>query len=74
MGSVFSAMGNLINAIIGAVAKILQTVVTALFSVLITILELLEFMCCCRCVGSRSEDSLRSRNRQRNLAATSADT
>ncbi|KAJ6463422.1 hypothetical protein C8R45DRAFT_1025655 [Mycena sanguinolenta] len=74
MGSVFSAIGNLLNALINAIAKILTTVVSAVFTVLVTIIDLLEFMVCCRCFGSRSEDSLRSRRRQRadDLAASSA--
>ncbi|KAJ7938359.1 hypothetical protein B0H13DRAFT_2301928 [Mycena leptocephala] len=71
MGSVFSALGSLINAIISAVAKILETVVSAIITVVVTVIDLLEFMICCRCFGDRSSGSLRSRRREKNLAAQS---
>ncbi|KAJ7353358.1 hypothetical protein DFH08DRAFT_856618 [Mycena albidolilacea] len=71
MGSVCSAIGRLLNAIISAIAKILETLVSAVFSVLVTVIELLEYMFCCRCFGDRSEDSFRSRRREKNLAASS---
>ncbi|KIJ54003.1 hypothetical protein M422DRAFT_24998 [Sphaerobolus stellatus SS14] len=53
MGSVFSAIGAGIIAIISAIAGVLETIVGAIVSVIVTIFYVIEDILCCRCFGSR---------------------
>ncbi|KIM60995.1 hypothetical protein SCLCIDRAFT_1216300 [Scleroderma citrinum Foug A] len=52
MGSVCSAIGNGINAIIAAIANLLMAIVGAFTMVIVTIFDLILDILCCRCCSS----------------------
>ncbi|KAF5345047.1 hypothetical protein D9758_010445 [Tetrapyrgos nigripes] len=62
MGSVFSAIGRGINAIISAIAGVIMTIVSAITTVIVTIFDVIMDILCCRCCGSRRR-SFRGRRR-----------
>ncbi|KAF7361473.1 hypothetical protein MSAN_01180500 [Mycena sanguinolenta] len=65
MGSIFSAIGNGINAIISAIANVIMTIVGAITTVIVTIFDVILDILCCRCFGSRRSGSRYSRRRAR---------
>ncbi|KAF7328812.1 hypothetical protein MVEN_02510100 [Mycena venus] len=62
MGSIFSAIGRGINAIISAIAGVIMTIVGAITTVIVTIFDVIVDIICCRC-GSRRSGSRYSRRR-----------
>ncbi|KAJ8587970.1 hypothetical protein M405DRAFT_820473 [Rhizopogon salebrosus TDB-379] len=53
MGSIFSAIGNGINAIVSAIAAVVMTIVGAITTVIVTIFDVIIDILCCNCFGSR---------------------
>ncbi|TFK67307.1 hypothetical protein BDN72DRAFT_770850, partial [Pluteus cervinus] len=71
-GSVFSAIGRGISAVVGAIANVIMTIVNGVTTVLVTICDLITDCLCCRCCGSgssRSRSTGRRRFGRRNAAA-----
>ncbi|KAH6902586.1 hypothetical protein BKA70DRAFT_1306074 [Coprinopsis sp. MPI-PUGE-AT-0042] len=62
MGSVFSAIGRGINAIISAIANVIMTIVSAITYVIVSIFDLITDILCCRC-GSRRRTGRRKYKR-----------
>ncbi|KAJ7133284.1 hypothetical protein C8R44DRAFT_772138 [Mycena epipterygia] len=62
MGSIFSAIGRGINAVVSAIAGLIMAIVGAITTVIVTIFDVIVDILCCRC-GSRSAGSRRSRRR-----------
>ncbi|KAJ7719349.1 hypothetical protein DFH07DRAFT_947150 [Mycena maculata] len=61
-GSIFSAIGRGIEAVISAIAAVIMAIVGAITTVIVTIFDVIVDIICCRC-GSRSGGSRRSRRR-----------
>ncbi|KAJ6516824.1 hypothetical protein C8R47DRAFT_1206038 [Mycena vitilis] len=59
-GSIFSAIGRGINAVVSAIAGVIMAIVGAITTVIVTIFDVIVDILCCRC-GSRSAGSRRSR-------------
>ncbi|KAH8111621.1 hypothetical protein DFH11DRAFT_591080 [Phellopilus nigrolimitatus] len=53
MGSIFSAIGSGIIAIISAIAGVLETIISAIFGVIATIFNVIGDILCCRCGSGR---------------------
>ncbi|KAJ6520609.1 hypothetical protein DFH09DRAFT_1194011 [Mycena vulgaris] len=70
MGSIFSAIGRGINAIVSAIAGVIMTIVSAIVTVIVTIFDVILDILCCRCFGSRASGSRRSRRRGRGVGTT----
>ncbi|KAJ7139974.1 hypothetical protein C8R43DRAFT_1109638 [Mycena crocata] len=62
-GSIFSAIGRGINAIISAIAGVIMTIVGAITTVIVTIFDVIVDILCCRCFGSRRSGGRRARRR-----------
>ncbi|KAJ7270263.1 hypothetical protein C8J57DRAFT_1321536 [Mycena rebaudengoi] len=62
MGSVFSAIGRGINAIISAIAGVIMAIVGAVTTVIVTIFNVITDILCCRC-GSRRRGGARRSGR-----------
>ncbi|KAF8174570.1 hypothetical protein BJ912DRAFT_989863 [Pholiota molesta] len=69
MGSIFSAIGNGINAIISAIASVFMAIVSAITTVIVTIFNVIADILCCRCFGSRRRTG-RSRRRRGGMGTT----
>ncbi|KAF8907076.1 hypothetical protein CPB84DRAFT_346961 [Gymnopilus junonius] len=52
-GSIFSAIGGGINAVISAIAGVIMAIVSAITAVIVTIFNVIADILCCRCFGSR---------------------
>ncbi|GLB44330.1 hypothetical protein LshimejAT787_1602600 [Lyophyllum shimeji] len=63
MGSIFSAIGRGINAIISAIAGVFMAIVSAVTTVIVTIFDVIADILCCRCFGSRRAGSRHHRRR-----------
>ncbi|KAI6162681.1 hypothetical protein EDD17DRAFT_1574184 [Pisolithus thermaeus] len=64
MGSVCSAIGNGMNAIIAAIANLLMAIVGAFTVIIVTIFDLILDILCCRCGGPRRRTGRRPPYRQ----------
>jgi len=60
MGSIFSAIGRLVDAIISAVTTIIMAILGAITTIFITIFDLIADILCCRC-GERRRYILKTR-------------
>ncbi|CAK5278681.1 unnamed protein product, partial [Mycena citricolor] len=70
MGSIFSAIGRGIMAIIGAIANVLETIVGAITTVIVTIFDVIVDILCCRCFGSRKSGRRYGRHKRGGAAGT----
>ncbi|KAF8914458.1 hypothetical protein CPB85DRAFT_1219098, partial [Mucidula mucida] len=52
-GSIFSAIGRGLNAIISAIAGVLMAIVGAITTVIVTIFDVIMDILCCRCGSGR---------------------
>ncbi|EJD36152.1 hypothetical protein AURDEDRAFT_74526, partial [Auricularia subglabra TFB-10046 SS5] len=66
-GSIFSAIGRGINAVISAIANVIMTIVSAITNVIVTIFG---FLTCGMCGGRRSGTAGTRRGGRRRAAAT----
>ncbi|KAJ3841957.1 hypothetical protein EV361DRAFT_831987 [Lentinula raphanica] len=64
MGSIFSAIGRGINAIISAIANVFITIVSAITTVIVTIFDVILDILCCNCFGSRRSGMRTGRRRR----------
>ncbi|KAJ7115554.1 hypothetical protein C8R43DRAFT_123814 [Mycena crocata] len=62
MGSIFSAIGRGINAVVSAIAGLIMAIVGAITTVIVTIFDVIVDILCCRC-GSRRSGGRRHRRR-----------
>ncbi|KAJ7029434.1 hypothetical protein C8F04DRAFT_1187648 [Mycena alexandri] len=53
-GSIFSAIGRGIEAIVAAIAAVIMAIVSAITMVIVTIFDVLLDILCCRCCSRRS--------------------
>ncbi|TFK24853.1 hypothetical protein FA15DRAFT_640483 [Coprinopsis marcescibilis] len=65
MGSVFSAIGRGINAIISAIANVFMTIISAVTYILVSIFDVITDILCCRCFGRRASARRTGRTRYR---------
>ncbi|KAF8590159.1 hypothetical protein K439DRAFT_1404048 [Ramaria rubella] len=65
MGSVFSAIGGGIIAVISAIAWLLEAIVGAITAVIVTIFTVIGDILCCRCFGGRRTRSRGVSSRRR---------
>ncbi|KAJ7164329.1 hypothetical protein C8R46DRAFT_311036 [Mycena filopes] len=61
-GSIFSAIGRGINAVVSAIAGLIMAIVGAITTVIVTIFDVIVDILCCRC-GSRRSGGRRHRRR-----------
>ncbi|KAH6904444.1 hypothetical protein BKA70DRAFT_534347 [Coprinopsis sp. MPI-PUGE-AT-0042] len=66
MGSVFSAIGRGINAIIGAIANVIMTIVSAITYIIVSIFDVITDILCCRC-GRRAHARRTGRTKYRRM-------
>jgi len=52
MGSIFSAIGGGIEAVISAIAGVLMAIVGAITTVIVTIFDVIVDILCCNCFGA----------------------
>ncbi|TFK38333.1 hypothetical protein BDQ12DRAFT_651263 [Crucibulum laeve] len=64
MGSIFSAIGRGINAVISAIAGVIMAIVSAITTVIVTIFDVIADILCCRCFGSRRSGRRMGRSRR----------